>query len=65
MKHERLIHILQEQYVLEHGYPAYITSVGWLGYDQDKIRNLCEKALAEGWTRYAKLSRKISEKFVG
>ena len=42
---------LPEQYVLKHGYPAYITSVGWLGYDQEKIRNLCEKALAEGWTR--------------
>jgi hypothetical protein len=41
-----------EQYVLKHGYPAYITSVGWLGYNQDKIRNLCQKALAEGWTRY-------------
>ena len=42
----------REQYVLKHGYPAYITSVGWLGYDQDRIRNLCEKALAEGWTRF-------------
>ena len=33
------------------GYPAYSTSVGWLGYDDDKIRRLCREALAEGWTR--------------
>ena len=33
------------------GYPAYTTSVGWLGYDDDKIRRLCREALAEGWTR--------------
>jgi hypothetical protein len=44
--------VFLEQYVLKHGYPAYITSVGWLGYNQDKIQNLCQKALAEGWTRY-------------
>jgi L-fuconate dehydratase len=34
------------------GYPAYATSVGWLGYDDDKIRRLCREALAEGWTAF-------------
>jgi L-fuconate dehydratase len=34
------------------GYPAYSTSVGWLGYDDDKIRRLCREALAEGWTAF-------------
>jgi L-fuconate dehydratase len=34
------------------GYPAYTTSVGWLGYDDAKIRRLCREALAEGWTRF-------------
>jgi L-fuconate dehydratase len=34
------------------GYPAYTTSVGWLGYDDDKIRQLCREALDEGWTRF-------------
>jgi L-fuconate dehydratase len=34
------------------GYPAYTTSVGWLGYDDAKIRRLCEEALAEGWTHF-------------
>jgi L-fuconate dehydratase len=34
------------------GYPAYTTSVGWLGYPDDKIRRLCEQARAGGWTRF-------------
>lgn len=34
------------------GYPAYITSAGWLGYDDDKIRRLCRESLAAGWTRF-------------
>ncbi|TQS19992.1 L-fuconate dehydratase [Microbispora sp. KK1-11] len=34
----------------EHGYPAYTTSPGWLGYDDDKLRRLCRQAVAEGWT---------------
>lgn len=34
------------------GYPAYTTSVGWFGYDEDKIRRLCREALAEGWTHF-------------
>jgi len=34
------------------GYPAYTTSVGWLGYDDAKIRRLCREALADGWTRF-------------
>ena len=26
------------------GYPAYTTSAGWLGYDDDKVRRLCREA---------------------
>src|SRR5690606_11408562 len=29
------------------GYPAYITSTGWLGYPEDKVRKLTHEALAE------------------
>lgn len=36
------------------GYPAYTTSVGWFGFSDEKIRQLCHEALAEGW-RYFKL----------
>jgi L-fuconate dehydratase len=31
------------------GYPAYLTSAGWLGYDDAKVRDLCRAALADGW----------------
>ncbi|MEV7970571.1 L-fuconate dehydratase [Sphaerisporangium sp. NPDC088356] len=34
----------------ERGYPAYTSSPGWLGYDDDKLRGLCREAVAEGWT---------------
>ena len=33
----------------QRGYPAYITSAGWLGYSDEKIRQLCREALAAGW----------------
>jgi len=42
----------REAALLRDGYPAYTTSVGWLGYDDDKVRRLCREALAEGWTRF-------------
>jgi L-fuconate dehydratase len=34
------------------GYPAYITSAGWLGYSDEKIRRLCRESLAAGWTHF-------------
>ncbi len=34
------------------GYPAYTTSAGWLGYSDDKIRELCREGLARGWSRF-------------
>lgn len=34
------------------GYPAYTTSAGWLGYDDDKLRALCRKCLADGWSMF-------------
>ncbi len=33
----------------EQGYPAYTTSPGWLGYDDDKLRRLCKEALDQGF----------------
>ena len=36
--------------LLSHGYPAYTTSAGWLGYPDDKLRRLCEEAVDAGWT---------------
>jgi len=37
-------------YLEEHGYPAYTTSAGWLGYSDEKIRRLSREAIAEGFT---------------
>ena len=37
------------QALLEHGYPGYTTSAGWLGYSDDKIRQLCRAAKRDGW----------------
>jgi len=34
------------------GYPAYLTSAGWLGYDEAKVRDLCRAALADGWRSF-------------
>jgi len=34
------------------GYPAYTTSAGWLGYDDEKIRRLCREGIAEGFTHF-------------
>jgi len=34
------------------GYPAYVTSAGWLGYDEPTIRQRCRAAIAEGWTHF-------------
>lgn len=34
------------------GYPAYTSSIGWLGYDDAKIARLCDEALAAGFTRF-------------
>ncbi|MFC9693429.1 L-fuconate dehydratase [Kribbella sp. NPDC056951] len=31
------------------GYPCYTTSAGWLGYSDDKLRMLCEEAVAAGY----------------
>ena len=34
------------------GYPAYTTSAGWLGYSDDKLRELCRECLAAGWSMF-------------
>jgi L-fuconate dehydratase len=37
------------RYLRTHGYPAYTTSAGWLGYSDEKIRTLCRRAVEEGF----------------
>ncbi|MBU2668357.1 fuconate dehydratase [Actinoplanes bogorensis] len=33
----------------DEGFPSYTTSVGWLGYPDDKVRALTKQAYADGW----------------
>ena len=42
----------REREMLDHGYPGYTTSAGWLGYTEEKIRLLAREGVAEGWTHF-------------
>ncbi|MEO1244351.1 MAG: enolase C-terminal domain-like protein [Pseudomonadota bacterium] len=37
------------RYLEQHGYPAYTTSAGWLGYSDAKLERLCRHAVGEGF----------------
>jgi L-fuconate dehydratase len=39
----------REQQLLSHGYPAYTTTPGWLGYDDEKLARLSKEAVADGF----------------
>jgi L-fuconate dehydratase len=52
----------REAHLRAEGYPAYTTSVGWLGYDDDKLRRLCREGLAQGWQNFKmKVGRNLAE----
>jgi L-fuconate dehydratase len=52
----------REAEMLEHGYPAYTTSAGWLGYPDEKIRQLCREGVAEGWSHFKiKVGRDLAD----
>lgn len=53
---------VREAQLRAEGYPAYTTSVGWLGYDDEKLRRLCREALAQGWQNFKlKVGRHLHE----
>lgn len=41
----------RREHLLAHGYPAYTTTPGWLGYSDEKLVRLCQEAVAEGFTQ--------------
>ncbi|MGP3967495.1 enolase C-terminal domain-like protein [Streptomyces sp. 6N223] len=41
----------REARLLREGYPAYTTTPGWLGYDDEKLARLCREAVADGFTQ--------------
>ncbi|MEE1823956.1 enolase C-terminal domain-like protein [Streptomyces sp. BE20] len=54
--HELLVrgrhgHQERRRRLLEHGYPAYTTSPGWLGYSDGKLTRLARQAVADGFTQ--------------
>ncbi len=34
------------------GYPAYLTSAGWIGYDEETLRQRCREAIEAGWSHF-------------
>lgn len=47
-KHERIERLQRS------GFPAYTTTPGWLGYDDEKLRRLCAAAVSQGF-RHVKI----------
>ncbi|GIM90055.1 hypothetical protein Ato02nite_018480 [Paractinoplanes toevensis] len=39
----------RERILLDEGYPAYTTTPGWLGYDDEKLARLCAQAVGDGY----------------
>ena len=42
----------REAQLLRDDYPAYTTSIGWMGYTDELVRDLCQKACVEGWRHF-------------
>ena len=42
----------REEELRVHGFTAYTTSVGWLGYSDELIRTLCKSALKDGFCNF-------------
>ena len=52
----------REREMSEIGYPAYTTSAGWLGYSDEKLRELVREGLAQGWTHFKmKVGRNLED----
>lgn len=47
---------------MHNGLPAYTTQVGWLGYSDKQVRQLCEKYLSLGYTDFkVKVGRNLDD----
>ncbi|MCA3749191.1 MAG: fuconate dehydratase, partial [Rubrobacter sp.] len=42
----------REARMLKEGYPAYTTSAGWLGYTDERVRELCREAVERGFMHF-------------
>jgi L-fuconate dehydratase len=50
--HTKLPSRTERESVLRSGYPGYDTSVGWIAYDDDKVRELTSRAIDQGFTAF-------------
>ena len=52
----------REKLIQSRGLPAYTTSIGWLGYTDEKIRQMCRTAVGDGWQHFKlKVGRDLDE----
>jgi L-fuconate dehydratase len=42
----------EREAILQQGYPGYDTSIGWIAYEDDKVRELAKRAIAEGFAAF-------------
>lgn len=71
MTEERAIEMLQENMknkehqeseLQKNGFPAYTTQVGWLGYSDEQVENLCRSFLDRGFTAFkAKVGQNLDD----
>ena len=40
------------QKIITEGYPSYTTAAGWLGYSDEKIIELCNQYMSQGWRHF-------------
>ena len=53
---------LREAEMRAAGYPAYTTSAGWLGYSDQKVRQLVREGIADGWSHFKmKVGRDLAD----
>ncbi|XP_044008807.1 mitochondrial enolase superfamily member 1-like isoform X2 [Aphidius gifuensis] len=52
LKDKQVDKLKREKYLFENGLPAYTTQVGWIGYSNDKVRELCKKYIDLGFTHF-------------
>jgi len=48
----------REAHLVAEGFPAYTTTPGWLGYDDEKLARLCREAVADG---FAQIKLKVGQ----
>ena len=52
LKSKRAGRAAREAEMRRDGYPAYLTSTGWLTYPDEKVSRLCREGVACGWTAF-------------